>query len=143
MTLSTIPTLTEMSQVHQGQLVQNWINSNYDSTNKFATELASDAPETEFIKTHARYVNLLRNISKGPFVKNMYHKRWQKEIAPKVGITLQEVLKAMGEKDVSRSQGLAPGEYQKELYKLEGKYEGLKEAYDELVTQVKDALEKK
>lgn len=129
-----------VKKAHQGAMVAEWITKNHDSVHRLAGKIAADAPPKERNKVMASVVNLLgRSIPHHEFLAPQWHKKWEKKVTPTTGYTLEDVLKETGE-DSERSQGYVTAGYQKELYILKGKYEGVMEAFQYLSKEVREIL---
>ena len=125
-----------MSEVHQGQLVQDWYSKKYDNTSRFATIIAECGPDDEVYHAHTRISNFLRTLKGQDFINQKTRIKWDEMITPHIGVTIEVILKEMGEKNADRREGMVANEYQKRVWVLEGERDTWKTAFAETLNKL-------
>lgn len=131
-----------MSKFHQGSAIKKWIEQKYDSVNRLCVIISEqESPENQTAR-HSSLYSLISGISKKEFATRKNHIRWDEEIAPEVGYTLEEVIKEMGEKDDERSKGIVISDNSREVLVLRAENKTLREQLNRLSQNYNELFEK-
>lgn len=129
-------------KIHQGSAIKEWIEKKYDSVNRLCILIAEEGNDEDFIKNKASLYSLIRGITQKDFATQRNHQRWDDEIAPYTGVTLEEVIKEMGEKDEQRAKGIVISDNSREVLVLRAKNETLENQNETLLEKYNELFEK-